>query len=127
MPAKADAEGQSRFYDGVPHPLMEKAKADELSLLFMDASHFVLGCDFLGCIYCGMRRFVLTFSGRKRYNVLGAIDYATKRVLTVANDTYITATEVCEMLQKVSADYPGRVVHIVLDNAMKISATSKTG
>ena len=96
---------------------MERAEADELSLLFMDASHFVLGCDFLGCIYCKFRRFVLTFSGRKRYNVLGAIDYATKKVLTVANDTYITATEVCDMLRKVSAAYPGRAVHIVLDNA----------
>ena len=108
---------QCEFYNSVLHPLMEKAKADELSLLFMDASHFVLGCDFLGCIYCRFRRFVLTFSGRKRYNVLGAIDYATKKVLTVANDTYITATEVCEMLRKVSAEYPDRAVHIVLDNA----------
>ncbi len=96
---------------------MEKAKADGLSLLFMDASHFVLGCDFLGCIYCRLRRFIRTFSGRKRYNVLGAIDYATKRVLTVANDTYITATEVCEMLQKISTEYAGRAVHVVLDNA----------
>ena len=96
---------------------MEKAKANELSLLFMDASHFVLGCDFLGSIYCRMRRFVLTFSGRKRYNVLGAIDYTTKKVLTVTNDTYITATEVCEMRRKVSAEYAGRTVHVVLDNA----------
>ena len=96
---------------------MEKAAAGELSLLFMDASHFVLGCDFLGYIYCKFRRFVLTFSGRKRYNVLGAIDYASKKVLTVANDTYITATEVCGMLRKVSTECPGRAVHIVLDNA----------
>lgn len=96
---------------------MEKAEGGELSLLFMDASHFVLGCDYLGYIYCKLRRFVLTFSGRKRYNVLGAIDYVTKKVLTVANDTYITATEVCEMLRKVSAEYSDRAVHIVLDNA----------
>ncbi len=96
---------------------MEKAKAGELSLLFMDASHFVLGCDFLGCIYCRFRRLVRTFSGRKRYNVLGAIDYATKNVLTVVNDTYITAIEVCEMLQKISTEYAGQAVHIVLDNA----------
>ena len=96
---------------------MEKAAAGELSLLFMDAAHFVLGCDFLGYIYCKFRRFVLTFSGRKRYNVLGAVDYATKKVLTVTNDTYITATEVCEMLRKISTAYPNRAVHIVLDNA----------
>ncbi len=110
-------EGQRQFYDSVLHPLKEKAGANELSLLFMDASHFVLGCDFLGCIYCRLRRFVRTFSGRKRYNVHGAIDYATKKVLTVVNDTYITATEVCEMLKKISIEYAGQVVHIVLDNA----------
>ena len=96
---------------------MERAEEGNLSLLFMDASHFVLGCDFLGSIYCRFRRFVLTFSGRRRYNVLGAIDYVTKKMLTVANDTYITATEVCEMLRKVSSEYPGREIHIVLDNA----------
>ncbi len=83
----------------------------------MDASHFVLGCDFLGCVYCRLRRFIRTFSGRRRYNVLGAIDYVTKHVLTVANDTYITATEVCEMLRKISEEYTGKVVHLVLDNA----------
>ena len=36
---------------------------------------------------------LIVFSGRKRYNVLGAIDYVTKRILTVTNDSYITATE----------------------------------
>lgn len=96
---------------------MDKAEKNEIALLFMDASHFVMGCDFLGCIYGKVRRFILTFSGRKRYNVLGAIDYVTKKVLTVANESYITATEVCAMLRKISAEYAGTVVHLVLDNA----------
>ena len=96
---------------------MDKAEKSELVLLFLDASHFVMGCDFLGGIYGTVRRFVLTFSGRKRYNVLGAIDYATKKILTVTNDSYITATEVCEMLRKISAAYAGKTIHIVLDNA----------
>lgn len=96
---------------------MEKAKKSEMVLLFLDASHFVMGCDFLGGIYGTARRFVLTFSGRKRYNVLGAIDYATKKVLTVTNDSYITATEVCQMLRKISETYAGKTIHIVLDNA----------
>ena len=41
------------FDDGVLHPLMKKAKRKNSAhvLLFMDASHFVLGCDFLGGIY----------------------------------------------------------------------------
>ena len=96
---------------------MEQAEKSKLVLLFLDASHFVMGCDFLGGIYGTARRFVRTFSGRKRYNVLGAIDYATKKVLTVTNDSYITATEVCQMLHKISEAYAGKTIHIVLDNA----------
>ncbi len=86
-------------------------------MLFLDASHFVMGCDFLGHIYGRVRRYVRTFSGRKRYNVLGALDYVSKKMLVVTNDSYITATEVCEMLKKVAGKYVGKEVHIVLDNA----------
>ena len=96
---------------------MKKAENGEISLLFMDASHFVMGCDFLGHIYGKARRYVRTFSGRRRYNVLGALDYATKKMLVVANDSYITATEVCSMLQKIAHEYSGKEVHLILDNA----------
>jgi transposase len=98
-------------------PLMEKAKNETLALLFMDASHFVMGCDFLGYIYGIARRFIKTYSGRKRYNVLGALDYFSKKVTTVANDTYITAAEICELLRKVAVEYAGKPIFIVLDNA----------
>ena len=96
---------------------MEKAKQGETALLFLDASHFVMGCDFLGHIYGRTRRFVMTFSGRMRYNVLGAMDYVTKKVLTITNDSYITATEVCGMLRKIADEYEKQEVHLVLDNA----------
>jgi transposase len=108
---------QRSFYEEVLVPLTTKAAENSLALLFLDASHFVMGCDFLGYIYGKVRRFVKTFSGRKRYNVLGALNFVTKKVTTVANDAYITATEVCEMLRKVAAEYMGQTVHIVLDNA----------
>lgn len=117
LPAKANASAQRVCYDTILFPLMSKAKRQELTLLFLDASHFVMGCDFLGCIYGKTRRFIKTFSGRKRYNVLGALNFVTKKVTTVTNDTYITADEVCEMLRKVAVEYAGKPVHIVLDNA----------
>ena len=47
-------------------------------------------------------------SGRRRYNVLGALDYVSKKILVVANDSYITTTEVCAMLRKVAAEYSGK-------------------
>lgn len=119
MPAKADTAAQRGFYDSVLQPLMRKAKRKNSAhvLLFMDASHFVHGCDFLGGVYSKTRRFIRTFSGRRRYNVLGAINFIAKKVHTVTNTTYITATEICQMLRKVSSEYAGKKIHIVLDNA----------
>lgn len=117
FPAKADPEKQKQFNDEVLQPLMRKSKANDITLLFMDASHFIMGCGFLGHVYCLKRLYIRTFSGRKRYNVLGAIDFVTKKVHTIANDTYITATEVCEMFKKLTSEYSGKEIHIVLDNA----------
>jgi transposase len=96
---------------------MEKAKSGEISLLFMDASHFVMGFDFLGYIYCITRRFIQTASGRKRYNVLGALNFISKKVTTVTNTTYITSTQICELLAQLAVEYAGKPIRIVLDNA----------
>jgi transposase len=117
LPAKADPEKQRTFYSDILKPLMDRAKEGTIILLFLDASHFVMGCDFLGCIYSITRRFIKTYSGRKRYNVLGALNFVSKAVSTVANDAYITASEVCDLLKKVAAEYDGKPIYIVLDNA----------
>ena len=97
--------------------MMERAHNNKAVLLFVDASHFVMGCDFLGYVYGKVRHFVRTCSGRKRYNVLGALNHVTKKLTTVTNDTYITSTQVCELLKKVAEEYVGKTIHIVLDNA----------
>ena len=117
LPAKADPDKQRAFYCNVLKPLMDRAKSGKATLLFADASHFVMGCDFLGYIYGKTRRFIKTYSGRRRYNVLGALNFVTKKVTTVSNDAYITATEICDLLWKVAAEYGGTPIYIVLDNA----------
>jgi transposase len=96
---------------------MEQARGNKITLLFVDASHFVMGCDFLGYVYGKVRHFVRTCSGRKRYNVLGALNFVTKKLTTVTNDTYITAAQVCELLKKVADEHVGLPIHLVLDNA----------
>ena len=96
---------------------LAKMKDSAHALFFMDASHFVHGCDFLGGVYSKVRRFVRTFSGRQRYNVLGAINFATKKVHTVTNATYITATEICQLLRSLASECMGKKIHVVLDNA----------
>src|SRR5512135_2051941 len=53
--------------DPVPNDLVRNAG------YFVDAAHFVFA-PFLGCLWCAARLFVRAASGRKRYNVLGALD-----------------------------------------------------
>jgi len=119
LPAKADTVTQRNFYESILKPLMHRAKRKNSAhvLFFMDASHFVHGCDYLGGVYSKVRRFVRTFSGRQRYNVLGAINFVTRKVHTVTNTTYITATEICQMLTSLASEYAGKKIHVVLDNA----------
>jgi transposase len=117
LPAKADPTKQRDFYETVLHPLMILAKSEKVTLLFLDASHFVMGCDFLGYIYGKVRRFIKTYSGRRRYNVLGALNFITKKMTIVTNDTYITAVQICELLNKLAVEYAGKPISLILDNA----------
>ena len=45
------------------------------------------------------------------------MNYVSRKVITVTNDTYITAAQVCELLRKVAEQYAGKDIHLVLDNA----------
>ena len=96
---------------------MKSAINGKVTLLFLDASHFVMGGDFLGYIYGKVRRFIKTYSGRSRYNVLGALNFVTKKMTMVANDGYITALEVCEILRKIAVEYAETPIYLILDNA----------
>lgn len=117
LPAKADPEEQREFYENTElPPLMEKAKRKEIAMYFVDASHFVMGNGHLGSVWSRVRRFISTYTGRVRYNVLGALNYATKELITVTNDTSITSTQVIELLEKISCIHLGFPVYLLLDN-----------
>jgi transposase len=97
-------------------PEIARAKAGESVLLFMDGVHFVQAV-FLGCLWCFTRIFLRSPSRRKRWNVPGAYNAISGQWIVVANDGYITALTVCEMLRKLSVQYAGRPIVIVPDNA----------
>lgn len=84
----------------------------------MDAAHFIHGA-FLGFLWSLCRVFVPSPAGRKRFNVLGALDAVTKEIITVTNTSYINSKSVCEILEKINtqARKPGELITIVLDNA----------
>lgn len=75
---------------------------------------------FLAIVWCFCRTFIKTPAGRQRLNVLGALNAVTRRLVSVVNQTYVTAQTVCELLDKLRALHggaPGEAITLVLDNA----------
>ena len=109
-------EEQERFRQDRLEPLLEEAKRGERVVFFMDAAHFVHRA-YLGFVWCFCRVFIPSPSGRKRFNVLGAVNAITKDVFTATNQSYINSYSVCKMLiQLAQLDFEIPVT-IVLDNA----------
>ena len=107
---------QARFLQEKLEPRLKQARRGCRQVFFVDAAHFVLA-PFVGCLWCAARLFVRAASGRKRYNVLGALDAVTHRLIRVTNDGYINAESVCTLLRSVAAAGVGLPITLVLDNA----------
>lgn len=107
---------QAEFLQDELEPVIEDARENRRSLFFVDAAHFVQG-SFLGSLWSVVVLFVRAASGRKRYNVLGAINPFSKSFVSVRNTGYVTATTVCELLNKLAALNTGLPITLVLDNA----------
>ena len=94
---------------------MKQAEVGKLRLFFMDASHFVHE-PYQGGVWSTERKYIRSASGRKRFNVLGAIDYSSKKVFTVCNETTINSDTVCELLTRIRKKHKGQRLVVVLDN-----------
>jgi transposase len=78
------ARDQARFLHEKLEPRLKQARRGRRQVSFVDAAHFVLA-PFLGCLWCAARLFVRAASGRERYNVLGAFDAVTHRLIRVSD------------------------------------------
>ena len=116
LPSKANPDEQEEYRKTKLEPRLNEAKEGKRAVFFVDAAHFVMGA-FLGFVWCFERLFVKAPSGRKRFNVLGALNAITHEVILITNDTYITATQVCELLQKIAELGLLIPITLVLDNA----------
>jgi transposase len=94
------------------------AREGKKEVFFVDAAHFVWQ-GFVGFLWCFVKIWVRSPSGRERFNVLGALNAVTKETLTITNTTYINAWSVIELLFKLRKRYlsTGIPIAIVLDNA----------
>jgi transposase len=116
IPAKADPQEQADFLTDKLQPRLRQAERGARTVLFVDAAHFVFG-PFLGFLWCLVRLLLPGPSGRKRYNVLAALNAVTHEVLRVTNHAYINAESVCALLRAVAAAGLPRPLTLVLDNA----------
>ncbi len=116
LPAKANPDRQEDYKKDKLEPRLAEAKQGKRAVFFVDAAHFVMGA-FLGLLWCFERIFIKATSGRKRFNVLGALNAITHEVITVTNDTYITGTQVCNLLRKLAELGLKIPITLVLDNA----------
>jgi transposase len=120
VPPKETVAGHARkqapFVQEELEPRLRQARRGRRQVYFVDAAHFVFA-PFLGCVWCAVRLFVRAASGRKRYNVPGALDAVTHRLIRVTNDGYINAESVCALLRAVANASVGLPITLVLDNA----------
>ena len=72
---------------------------------------------FLGFLWSLTRIFIKAPAGRKRFNVLGALNAITHELITVQNDTYINAQSVCHLLMRIAQLGAAVPITLVLDNA----------
>ena len=116
IPAKADPDKQEAYLKGTIQPRLDEAKTGKRAVFFLDAAHFVLA-PFLGFLWSVARIFIKAPSGRRRFNVLGALNAITHELISVTNDTYITSTEVCQLLNKLIKLNLTIPITVFLDNA----------
>jgi transposase len=110
------AQAQAEFLDDKLAPRLRQARAGRRRVYFVDASHFVFA-TFLGWVWCWTRWCVRAASGRKRFNVLAALDALSHRLIRVTNHSYINAESVCLLLRAVAEAGCGLPITLVLDNA----------
>jgi transposase len=64
-----------------------------------------------------VRLWLATSAGRRRLNIVAALNAITRDVVSVVNETYIDSESVCLLLRKIAALALAVPVTVVLDNA----------
>ena len=109
-------QAQATFLDTDLRPRLDAAQAGQGHVFFVDAAHFVFG-TFLCCLWSFARIFVRAASGRQRFNVLGAWNAVTRKLIAVTNTTVVNSETMCELLRKIAALGLTGPITLVLDNA----------
>lgn len=115
LPGKVDPQMQIEFLEEELEPRLEEARSGERHVYFIDASHFLWGAYADHC-WCFERQWIKTASGRKRFNVLGALNAATRKMLHRCTEGSVNAETVCSLLIDIYNAHPCGEISLVLDN-----------
>ena len=110
------AATQAAFLETTLEPLLEKARAGQGHVFFVDAAHFVMGA-FLCCVWSRVRLLIRGASGRQRYSVLGAWNAVTQELVSITTDATVSAETMCALLVQLAALGLQGPITVVLDNA----------
>ena len=97
-------------------PRLEEAEKSRRVVYFVDAAHFVYA-NFLDYLWCFVRFFIPSATGRKRFNVLGALNALSKELVCVTNTDYINTYSVLTLIKKLRRIHEHAPITLVLDNA----------
>lgn len=97
-------------------PALKLAKDEKGQVFFLDGAHMIHGAN-PSVVWSEKRLFIKAYSGRKRFNILGALDAMSNEMIYVTNDTVINSWTIVELFRKIKEVYPQGPISIFLDNA----------
>jgi len=105
----------AQFLENKLEPCLQAARSGRRAVFVVDAAHFVWA-PFLGWRWCLNRLFVRSATGRRRSNVLGAVNAVTHQCLRVTKEGSINAETVGTLLRTLAGAGLGIPLTLVLDN-----------
>ncbi len=118
IPGKAPTEiVQKDFIQQIEYYPLQK----ETALLFFDPCHLLHNVVNAKMWQLRGKNGTITIksnTGRKRINILGALDIEDFSVTTTLTEETCNSERIVEFLQKIKEKYPDKKIVIILDNAM---------
>lgn len=107
---------QQAFLTQKLEPLINRALSGSIELFFVDATHAVMGFHS-AYVWSQSPQAIRTSSGRYRVNLLGALHATDQGLYSIANDSYINAETVVELMEWLRENLPTEEIYLVMDNA----------
>lgn len=115
LPGKVDPQIQMDFLTEELEPRLLEAENEQREVYFVDASHFLWG-GYADYCWCFERQWIKSSSGRKRFNVLGAVNAVSKHMICCETEGSVNALTVCSLLIDINNAHKEGAISVILDN-----------